>query len=197
MVYTILRALAAVLFKILFRLEVHGKENIPKAGGFILASNHASYLDPIAIGIASSRKLNYMARHDLFYNPFFSWLLNNIGVFPVKRYSADVRAIRKAMRLVEHGNALVIFPEGSRQFDGTPSEIQSGIGFLAAKLNVPVIPAFIRGTDIALPRHAKFIRPSKVSVFIGRQIYIERRLPYQEITRQIMQNIFNAEHQVS
>jgi 1-acyl-sn-glycerol-3-phosphate acyltransferase len=124
---------------------VFGKKHIPKVGGFILASNHVSYLDPIALGVSSPRKLNYMARHDLFFNHWFSWLLSSVGSFPVKRDSADTSAIKEAMRRLTNGEPLVLFPEGSRRFNGKSSEPQPGIGFLASKLNIPVIPAFIKG----------------------------------------------------
>lgn len=208
MLYTAARLVLIVLFKILFKLEVWGKKNIPKKGGFILASNHTSYLDSLALGVACQRKLNFMARHDLFCNPWFSWLLSKVGAFPVKRNSADISALKEAMRRVKKGNALVVFPEGSRQFEGLSSEPQAGIGFLVSRLGVPVIPAFISGTDKALPRNAKFIRPKKVSVHFGKphtfpcdevlrkhrkvrgkQISIERRMPYQEIAQLIMEDI--------
>lgn len=193
MIYIISRLFCALILKIFLRIEIKGKENIPKKGGFILASNHVSYLDPVALGVACTRKLNYMARHDLFYNRLFSWWLFRAGVFPVKRDSADLSAIKEAMRLVKSGNGLVIFPEGSRRFDSLSTQPQPGIGFLASKLNVPVVPAFVKGTQIALPKGAKFIKPTKISVHFGKQILIERGMPYQTIAELIMANIRNLE----
>jgi 1-acyl-sn-glycerol-3-phosphate acyltransferase len=189
MLYSILRLLSAIILKILFRFKAKGLEHVPKRGGFILASNHVSYLDPIAVGVACQRKLNYMAKEELFCNPLFSRLLSRIGVFPVKRDSADLSALKEAMRRVRIGGALVLFPEGSRRFDGASHEPYSGIGFLAAKLNVPVIPAFVKGTEKALPAGAKFIRLTNISVCFGKQISIERRMPYQDIAGHIMDNI--------
>lgn len=189
MLYSILRLLSAIILKVLFRFKAKGLEHIPKRGGFILASNHVSYLDPIAVGVACQRKLNYMAKEELFCNPLFSRLLSRIGVFPVKRDSADLSALKEAMRRVRIGGALVLFPEGSRRFDGASHEPYSGIGFLAAKLNVPVIPAFVKGTEKALPAGAKFIRLTNISVCFGKQISIERRMPYQDIAGHIMDNI--------
>ncbi len=189
MVYSILRLFSFFIFKVIFRLKVAGKENIPKSGGFILASNHISYLDPIALGVACPRKLNYMARQDLFFNRCFSWLLFSINVFPIKRNSADLAALKEAMQRVKNDEALVMFPEGSRRFEGSSTEPQPGIGFLAAKLKVPVVPAFVKGTEIALPKGANFIKPTKISVRFGKQIQIERGLPYQDIAQLIMENI--------
>lgn len=189
MLYSILRLLSFIMFKILFRFKAQGLEHIPERGGFILASNHVSYLDPIAVGVACQRKLNYMAKEELFFNPLFSRFLSSIGVFPVKRDSADLSALKEAMRRVRMGGALVLFPEGSRRFDGASGEPYPGIGFLAAKLNVPVIPAFVKGTEKALPVGAKFIRLTNISVCFGKQISIERRMPYQDIAGHIMDNI--------
>jgi len=189
MVYFILRNLNVLIFKLLFRIEVSGKKHIPANGGFILASNHASYLDPIALGVACPRRLSFMARHDLFSNGWFSWLLTSVRAFPLKRDSADIWSLKEAMRRIRSGDGLVLFPEGSRRFNGDSAGPQPGIGFLASKLNVPVVPAFIKGASLALPKGAKFIKPSKISVYFGKQIPIERRMPYQEIAESIMANI--------
>jgi 1-acyl-sn-glycerol-3-phosphate acyltransferase len=190
MVYSILRLIALVLCKIFFRLDVVGVEHIPKKGAFILVSNHVSFLDPIALGVACPRKLNYMGRHDLFRNPIFSRLLTACCTFPVKRDSADPGAFKKAIRLIKDGKALVLFPEGRRShYNDASSMPEPGIGFLYSKLEVTVIPAFIKGSHLALPKAAHFIRPAKISVCFGRQISIERRMPYQDIAIKIMDNI--------
>jgi len=154
-----------------------------------LASNHVSYLDPVVLGVACPRNLNYMAKRELFKNSFFAWILYDVGAFPVKRNSADLSAIREAMRRLKKGQPMVIFPEGSRRFDNRPDEAEAGVGFLVSKVGVPVIPAFVKGTDKALPQKAKFIRPRKISVRFGEKIYIERRMPYQDIAKKIMISI--------
>lgn len=189
MLYTILRPFAILLLKIVFRIKVFGKKNIPQKGGFILASNHKSYLDPVVLGVASSRKLNFMARNDLFCNPLFSWIISTLGAFPVKRDSADLSALKEAIKRLHKGNVLTMFPEGTRGFGGEIGQAHAGIGFLAAKLNVPVIPAFIKGTDVALPKGTKFIRPSEITVYFGKQIHIEKELSYQKIADKVMEKI--------
>jgi len=189
MLYKILKLISIFLFKILFRLKVIGKENIPKKGGFILASNHVSYLDPVTLGVACPRRLNFMAKEELFPNKLVSWFLSSLGAFPVKRESADLSAIKEAIRRLREEEVLVLFPEGSRRFDGDKTEPYSGVGFLVSKVNVPVIPAFIRGTDKALPKKAKFIRLKPISVHFGKQIYFEKGGSYFEITNQIMDKI--------
>ena len=154
-----------------------------------MAGNHESYLDPVAVGVACWRPLNYMAKEELFANPLTFWFMSSLNCFPVKRDSADLSALKEGLKRLKSGKPLVIFPEGSRRFDGGPNEPQPGIGFLAAKSGVPVIPAFVKGTQEALPRGDKFIHPKKVIVFFGKQILIERGMPYQRIAQLIMDNI--------
>ena len=191
MVHSICRFICIVFCKFMLRLKVHGGENIPKSGGFILASNHVSYLDPFIVGSSCPRKLNYMARHDLFSTPFLSWLLYSVGAFPIKRNTADISALREAMRRVKSGKVLLLLPEGRRkEIDGESfARPQAGIGFLAEKLGVPVIPVFVKGSEEAFPKGAKSIRPVRVNVYFGRPIKIERGLPYQDIAEEIMKNI--------
>lgn len=190
MFYRFYRLLLFLIFKIFFRFEVKGAENIPKAGGFILASNHVSYLDPIAVGIGCARTLNFMARDDLFRVPVLSTWMYSVGAFPVKRNSADLSAMKEAIHRVRRGEGLALFPEGTRSESGKiSSSAEPGIGFLASKLNVPVIPAFIKGTEKAFPRGAKFIKLTKISVCYGKQISIERGLLYKDIAGFIIKNI--------
>ena len=189
MIYSISRLLSLLLCKILFRIKVFGAHNLPRKGSFILASNHKSYLDPVLLGVSCRRQLNYMARHDLFNNPFFSWYLSKIRVFPVKRDKPDFFALREAMRRVRNGGGLVIFPEGRRVEKFGIENPQPGVGFLVNKLKVPVIPAFIRGSDEAWPKGAKFIRMRHISVHFGKIISLGRRLPNQEMADEIMRGI--------
>jgi len=188
--YRISRFILFLIFKVLFRIEVKGGEYVPKKGGFILACNHASYLDPPALGVGCPRIVSFMAKDELFSIPVLSGWLRAVEVLPVKRGSADISAVKSAMKHINSGKGLALFPEGTRQDPkATPVKALAGVGFLAAKLNVPVIPAFIKGTEKALPKGAKFIRPAKIRVYFGKEINIERGMPYQDIAQMIMANI--------
>lgn len=189
MLYKIATSLSDFVFGFFFKIKVSGAENIPKEEGFILASNHLSYLDPAVLAIACPREVNFMAKKELFNIPLFSNLISALGAFPVKRNTADISALKEAIKRVNAGNGLLVFPEGSRKEGLTDLEPQAGIGFLAAKINAFVIPVFISGTDIAMPKGAKFIKPAKVSVTFGKQIRIERGVPYKEIAQKIMDSI--------
>lgn len=178
------------MLKVVYRIKVSGGENIPLKGGVILAANHVSYLDPVVIGVGSRRKVNFLARHDLFRNPLFAWIIRSLGAFPVKRNSADLSALKEAIKRLKSGKTLLIFPEGTRQ-DVLTQKAHPGIGFLAAKTGVPVIPVFIKGTETALPKKAKFLRKSRIFVHFGKSISYERRLPYQKIAQEVMIGIKN------
>lgn len=190
MVYNLSRFLAGVIARGFFHLKVSGTENIPKKGAFILACNHLSYLDPGIVAVACPRRINFIARDDLFtVHPFFSWWLRNVDVIPVKRNSADISAFKESMRRLSAGKGLLIFPEGSRQKAGVLGKPEEGVGFLAVKSNVPVIPVFIKGTEKALPRDAKKLQIHPISISFGEQISLERRMPYQDAALEIMNGI--------
>ena len=176
-------------FIFFMRLKIKGQENVPRDRGFILVSNHVSNLDPIALGLACPGNLNFMAKEELFSQPFFGWILRLVNCFPLRRKGADLAAIREAMRRVNLGGGLLIFPEGTRSVDGELGKGQEGVGFLVDKLNVPVIPAFVTGTLKAMPKGAFFPRPLKISVQFGKQIPLERRVAYSDVSAAVMQAI--------
>jgi 1-acyl-sn-glycerol-3-phosphate acyltransferase len=188
-VYYITKWLSNCFCYAVLLMRVTGKENIPKTGGFIIASNHVSYLDPVAVGVACPRRVSYMARHSLFKYRISAWYLRCLGVFPVKRGSADSSALKEGVRRVRGGKGLLLFPEGTRQPGGKLGVGEPGAGFLAVQSGAPVIPVFVSGTEKALPRGAKFFKPTVVTVRFGKQIFIERRMPYEAVASEIMENI--------
>jgi len=187
--YDFLRLFASIILKILFHLEVKGRQFLPKKGGFILASNHTSNLDPVVLGVATSKRLSFMAKEELFLNPFFGLLIHILGAFPVKRGSPDLSAIKEAIRRLERGDCLVIFPQGTRSSGDL--KVAPGIGFLATKTKVPVIPVYIKGTDKILPKGKKMISIGKIKVKFGDLILLKKKggESYQDIAEQIMADI--------
>jgi len=173
MTYRILRFLAKIFFYIFFFFKTSGSKHIPDNGGCIIASNHVSFLDPIALSIAIPRHVYFMAKDDLFQTSWFKKLLICLHTFPVKRgKSGDVKAIRLALNKLQEGKALIIFPEGSRSKTGKLKEAESGVGLLAAKSGVPVIPALVWGTEKGMPVGAKNIYLFQpISVHFGKPLY--------------------------
>jgi 1-acyl-sn-glycerol-3-phosphate acyltransferase len=189
MLYFLGRSISYIFVKFFCGFKVTGRANIPKKGGFILASNHASYLDPLVLGAASSRRMEYFAKEELFKNKLFAKILYAVGAFPVKRNKMDLFSIKEAIRRLKEGRALVMFPEGTRSTDGQIHDAQEGVGFLASKAEVPVIPAYISGTDKVLPKNAKSLKLNKIRVYFGEKIDFERRQAYADVSNMVIQRI--------
>ena len=191
MMYSLCKNSALIVSKILFRLEAEGVDNIPRKGGFILASNHVSYLDPIILGAICPRRLNFMARNDLFDIPILGRLIRTLGAFPLKRDSVDIGSVKLALRCLQQSNGLLVFPEGSRTSSGVIERVKPGVGFIAGRCNVPVVPAFIKGSQKAWGRNARFIHPSKIKVFFGKLIYPDntKKNDYEIFTERVIQEI--------
>lgn len=170
MFYSIVRLIVLLFFKIALGFKVYGKQNVPKRGAFILASNHVSHLDPPALSCASPRALHFMARHDLFNNWVFAALIRALNAFPVKREGADFTALKGAVRRLKAGEPLLIFPEGRRSRTGEIQAAQPGVGFLSIIAGVPILPVYVEGTATAMPKGARFIKPRTVFVYFGKII---------------------------
>jgi 1-acyl-sn-glycerol-3-phosphate acyltransferase len=167
-VYYLGHLLSRVLFRLLGRWEVHGRENVPQTGGAVIAANHVSYLDPPAIGSGLKRTCYYMGKKELFQIPIFAQLIRLCGCFPVDREKQDKGAVRAAVNLLKAGNLLAIFPEGGRSPDGTLQQAGIGAALIANRAGVPIVPAVIRGTYQALPTGAKWVRRANISVTYGK-----------------------------
>jgi 1-acyl-sn-glycerol-3-phosphate acyltransferase len=131
---------------LLLGYRVSGTENIPREGGFLLASSHKSYLDPLVVGACLPRELRYFSKRELFANPFFGWLIRSYGAVPVERTGADRRALSLALKILEQGEGLIVFPEGTRIRRPGVGEAKPGIGMLAVRSGVPVIPCWAGST---------------------------------------------------
>ncbi len=140
MYYYLVRGLAGIVVRIIFDYRVEGSGRVPEKGPMILASNHGNGWDPLLIACATSRPICFMAKIELFKKPILGWLMPRIKAFPVKRGSNDRQAIRRGLELLRQGEALGIFPEGTRHRDGLDHEVFSGVAYFAMKGNAPVVP---------------------------------------------------------
>jgi 1-acyl-sn-glycerol-3-phosphate acyltransferase len=158
--YRIARRICRGFLWVLYRFHSSGIENIPRKGGFVLASNHASYYDPVLLASANTvRQVHFMAKEELFKVPLFGRLILSLGALPIKRGGADRNLFRTFGELLKTRDiALVVFPEGTRTADGTLGSAKRGVGALCLAAGVPVIPAFIRGSYEVWPRFRKLPR---------------------------------------
>ena len=147
MLYGFLKGILPTMFRIIYRAEVHGQENVPKEGGDIIAANHISLWDPPFVGAFCPRRVSFMAKKELFENSVFSSIITSLGAFPVNRGAADRNAIKTALAVLSEGKCLGLFPEGTRSKSGKLGEPEAGIGLIAYKANVPIVPVAITGTN--------------------------------------------------
>lgn len=195
--YTFGYWLSRISLKSMFWLKVVGKENLPRKGGCIIASNHLSYLDPLVVGASCPRQIHYMAKKSLYRNRLFAKLLTSINTFAVSESGVGLDAMKESLKKLSEGKVVGLFPEGARSKDGRLQAAKWGVGFLALKSGVPVIPARIIGTDQALPIGAKFIKLRPIRLYFGRPLKFkkgspeEKRNDYSQAGRLIMKEISN------
>ncbi|PIQ89889.1 MAG: 1-acyl-sn-glycerol-3-phosphate acyltransferase [Candidatus Omnitrophica bacterium CG11_big_fil_rev_8_21_14_0_20_42_13] len=166
MFYWLFYVLFWVIFKTAFRLKVEGRENIPKKTNFIVASNHASFLDPLIIGVAIPKKIYWIAFRHLYNQIFLRWFMSLAKSLPTGKVS------EKAALLLMQNKNVGIFPEGQRSHDGKLQEFKRGAALLAVKTARPVLPCAVIGAYQALPRGARFPRLCPIKIKIGKPINI-------------------------
>lgn len=149
-----------------FRVEYHGLEHLPKEGPYILAPVHRSNIDFALAACLTYRRQRFMAK-DTLWKPGFGVLWSALGGIPVARGTADREALNASQTVLEHGEPLVMFPEGTRQSGPVVEELFDGPAFVQARTGVPIVPVGIGGSEKAMPKGAKFIRPRKVVVVVG------------------------------
>jgi glycerol-3-phosphate dehydrogenase (NAD(P)+) len=171
LVYWPARLLIKPAVLIYFRVRRLGREHVPD-GGVILASNHRSFLDPFVIGICIRRPIYFVAKRELFRNPLVGWFLNCMGAFPVRRGQSDEESMRTSLQLLARGEAVVVFPEGTRIVNGSLGRPKRGVGRLALQSGAPVVPVAVAGSEHA--RDGCRIKPVKVHVRCGAPLTFPR-----------------------
>lgn len=166
-VYRICRRIVAVLAHLLFRPTVIGLEKIPLDGPVLIAPIHRSNVDFAVSVFLSPRKVFFMAKDGLFSVPGLGWLLVRLGAFPVKRGTADRESLSLAEEVLRRGQALILFPEGTRKEGLNVEPLHDGAMFIAGRTGAKVVPVGMAGTDRAMPAGAKMPRFARVRVVIG------------------------------
>src|SRR3954447_9837995 len=165
-------AILKPFLRLYFRMSIVGREHIPDEGGVILASNHRSFLDPFVVGAWLGRPVFFVAKKELFDRRFAGWFLNCLGAFPIRRGESDEESMETAKQILARGDALVIFPEGTRHRTGSLGRPKRGVGRLTLETGAPVIPVAVHGTERA--RRGWRIRPVKVKLRYGRPLTFPR-----------------------
>src|SRR5947207_86146 len=167
-VYWLVRAALVPFFPAYFRMRRIGREHIPSSGPVIVAANHRSFLDPFVIATMARRPMYYVAKRELFRRRWVAWLLGALGAFPVNRGASDTEMITTAKTILERGDIVLIFPEGTRIRPGSLGQPKRGVGRLALETGAPVVPVAVFGTEAV--RRGWRIRPHKVRIRAGRAL---------------------------
>src|SRR4051794_34669855 len=168
LVYWLFRAVLHPFFLVYFRLSRTGLEHVPASGPVIIAANHRSFLDPFDLGLIARRPLYYVAKRELFAHRWLAWILSALGAFPVERGKGDRDMVETARAILERGDAVLMFPEGTRVRPGPLGSPRRGVGRLALETGAPVVPVAIIGTEAV--RRGWWLRPHKVRLRIGRPL---------------------------
>jgi 1-acyl-sn-glycerol-3-phosphate acyltransferase len=164
--YWIAKLLLRVIYKSFFALKVYGLENLPR-GTAIIAANHQSFVDPTVLGASVPEEIAYLAREDVFSSAALRWFCVKVNSILIKRRAGDRSALKAVLARLAEGWKVVVFPEGTRSYDGQLQPPERGISLLAHRSRAPVVPAYISGTHDVLPRGGAMIHFNPVSVSFG------------------------------
>lgn len=169
--YAIVRGAFFGLAKPYFRLELRGREHMPTDGPFILAPVHRSNLDFILVSTLATTRMRYMGKASIWKWRWAGKFVSLLGAFPVHRGSADRESLRTCLQVIENGEPVVMFPEGTRRSGTIVEDLFDGPAYVAARTGVPLVPVGIGGSSDAMPLGAKVIRPHKIVLVVGEPIH--------------------------
>jgi 1-acyl-sn-glycerol-3-phosphate acyltransferase len=167
-----------IVFKILFRYRACGVEHLrglPRGSGAIIVGHHVSYLDPVFVmAVMRPRPIRYMGKEEFFsFNPLIARFAAWVGVFPVKRESADMVAVKRTVRMLKRGELVGIFPEGTRvRSEDQEVKYHEGVALIAQLADAPVIPMRLWGVERVRPEGTRLFHPVKIRLCFGKPVYI-------------------------
>jgi 1-acyl-sn-glycerol-3-phosphate acyltransferase len=168
--YAFARFVVASVCRLVWRVRVEGREQVPRHGPFVLAPVHRSNIDTLLCGCMTRRRLRYMGKDSLFRNRLSAALFTSLGGFPVHRGMPDREALRRCEEALAAGEPVVLFAEGTRQSGPKVQPLLEGAVFVAARAGVPIVPVGIGGSEWAMPKGSRMVKPVKIRIIIGRPI---------------------------
>jgi len=193
--YDVAHALFSVLFRILFSYRIVGRENVPSKGPVILACNHASYMDPPFVGTGIPRRVNFVAKEELFDRAWKRFILTRWKAFPIRREQLDKGTLKVILDKLKSGEVVGLFPEGTRSPDGNLLPGKNGVGMIVSMAKVPVVPVYIKGSYKTLGKVQQKLRFVPITIAYGKPMEFPKvegeagRDRYQRIADEIMAGI--------
>jgi 1-acyl-sn-glycerol-3-phosphate acyltransferase len=168
--YAVVHCTARLLGVLLFGVRVFGRHHLPPHGGALVCANHQSYLDPVIVGLALDRRLNFLARATLFRNPLFRVVIEFLDAIPIDREGSGIAGLKETLRCLKQQELVLVFPEGTRTPDGQLQPLKSGFCAVARRGGQPILPVALDGAFEAWPRSQRWPRLAKLCVVIGEPI---------------------------
>jgi 1-acyl-sn-glycerol-3-phosphate acyltransferase len=187
--YAFVRNAIYLFAKSFWRLDITGREHVPASGPFILAPVHRSNIDTPLVSGVTGRRLRYMGKDAMWKYRWSAWFFTSLGGFPVHRGTPDREAMRRCEEVLESGEPLVMFPEGTRQSGPIIEEMFDGVAYVALRQGVPIVPVGIGGSERAMPKSARMIRPVKLTMVIGPPIPVEAPGPGERVPRRAVREL--------
>jgi 1-acyl-sn-glycerol-3-phosphate acyltransferase len=187
--YAFVRNLIYLFARSFWRLDITGREHVPTAGPFILAPVHRSNIDTPLVSAVTGRRLRYMGKDAMWKYRWSAWFFTSLGGFPVQRGAPDREAMRRCEEVLEAGEPLVMFPEGTRQSGPIMESMFDGVAYVALRQGVPIVPVGIGGSERAMPKSARMIRPVKLTMVIGAPIPVEAPGPGERVPRRAVREL--------
>jgi 1-acyl-sn-glycerol-3-phosphate acyltransferase len=180
--------------RLMWRARVVGRENLPQTVPYILAPVHRSYIDTLVAAYVTTRRLRFMAKEEVFSKAWSAKLFGSLGGFPVRRGTPDREALLMCERALAGGEPVVLFPEGTRREGTQVQPLFSGPAFVALRANVPIVPVGIGGSDRSMPVGAKWVRPARIGVVIGKPIWPPPRSETGRVPRRVISELTEHLH---
>jgi 1-acyl-sn-glycerol-3-phosphate acyltransferase len=192
--YRFARAVVMVPSWFLWRMRFTGTENLPQTTPYVLAPVHRSYIDTLLAGYVSDRRVRFMGKEEMWRTPLVAKLFNSLGGFPVRRGTPDREALRICEQILAAGEPVVLFPEGTRQSGPLVQPLFAGPAFVAVRANVPIVPLGIGGSERAMPKGAKWLRPTRIALAVGRPIWPPPAPDEGRVPRRVVQELTDRLH---
>lgn len=193
--YSFARSVLVGFARVYWRLSVEGKQNVPRSGPYIVAPVHRSNVDFVAAAAITRRRLRYMGKDSLWRVPVLREFITALGAFPVHRGSADREALRRCLEVLNEEEPLVLFPEGTRKSGPAVHEMFEGAAYLSIRAGVPVVPVGIGGSEAAMPRGSKWLRPVKIHVVVGELIEVQPAGEGERVSRRAAHRVTSELHE--